>query len=81
MSVTSGEAWGTGRPLASSLEEAECEQDAHIGIHIRPLRGRIPAPHHPQASPGVSHILPFRGWLAPVPDMIARQDAFTRRVI
>ena len=35
----------------------------------------------PQASPGVSHILPLWGWLTQVPDMIARQDAFIRRVI
>ena len=78
---TPGEAWGTGPPLAGSLEEAEWEQDAHAVIHIRPLRGRMPAPHHPQASPGVFHILPLRGRLTPVPDMIAGQDAFTRRVI
>ena len=43
---TPGEAWGTIHPLASSLEEAECEQDAHTVIHIRPLRGRISTIHH-----------------------------------
>ena len=37
-------------------------------------------PRRPQASPGVSHILTLRGWLASIQDMIAGQNAFTSRV-
>ena len=65
MLVTPGVAWGQAIfILEGSLEEVECEQDAHTVIHIRPLRGHVScAATPPRLRLGLFTFCPFRaGW-------------------
>ena len=49
---------GTWRSPVDNLKNAECEQEAHIAIHIWPLRGLVP-PHvfHQVSLGGGAHVM------------------------